>query len=220
MKEIISIYLLFSTCAANAVVAPSIALPPDFLSAKFAEKNLDEIVGATYIQQSSDCDSVRFKEYFFTTKMDNTDYYFNKSPIKLWQCLLMNGDLESYGLGYDPSVADEKPANQVVRYDEKNDTWKIVNRKSYHKNNKPLQLFNVTYPNAKGYMVVDENINKYDIQNGITQKKEVKFCLIDDSKKNYALCGHGDLLEKIDGKEVDLTAYFLKSLESMTLSNK
>ena len=182
------------------------------------ELNLDS--ATPFIRQSSECDSVHLNDYFFTRKNNKNEDLPENYPITDWQCLLLNGDEESYGLGYDPSVADEKPANEVVSYDEKIDTWKIVKRKKYHKNDKLLQLFNITSFNAKGYAVIDENINKYDIQDGVTKKKEVKFCLIESNKKSYALCGQGNLLKNIDGKEVDLTPYFLKSLESMTLSNK
>ncbi|MBU3891398.1 hypothetical protein KH388_01550 [Serratia rubidaea] len=45
-------------------------------------------------------------------------------------------------------------------------------------------------------------------------KKVVSFCLI---KGQDALCGSGDLIVKVEGKDVDLTSYILKSLESMEI---
>lgn len=217
MKNIsLTLFLLSLNCYSGVIPTPNYHI--DFSAINPISFNLD--TATPFVRQSTDCDTVYFTDYFFLGKESRNGELPSKYPITDWQCLLMDGDQESYGLGYDPSVEGEKPANQIVSYDEKSGTWKIVNRKPYHKDEKPLQLFNVTSPNAKGYMVVDENINKYDIQNGVIQKKGVKFCLIENQKKSYALCGEGNLLINTNGKEMDFTPYFLKSLESMALSNK
>ena len=181
-------------------------------------REITNLTDTSITWQTEDCSSIKFDDYYFLKAKD--DEYLNKlSPITDWQCVYLDGAQESYGLDYDPDVADEKPANEAVVYDEKNDIWKVKKRKrQYYKDAVPLTLYNITSPNAKGYMVIDENVNKYDLQKGITKKKEVSFCMIQKTTL-VALCGQGNLLKSIDGKEVDLTSYFLKSLESMTISN-
>lgn len=216
MKKIIITSLALSF-AAKADVIPPYSYPESIYSVKPVVFNLDMAV--PYVRQSQDCDKVNFNEYFFLSKRKADDGMPKNFPITDWQCVYLDGAQESYGLDYDPDVADEKPANESVVYDEKNDIWKVKKRKhQYYKNAVPLTLYNITSPNAKGYMVIDENVNKYDLQKGITKKKEVSFCMIQKTTL-VALCGQGNLLKSIDGKEVDLTPYFLKSLESMTISN-
>lgn len=216
MKKIILTSLALSF-AVKADVIPPYSYPESIYSVKPLVLNLDMAV--PYVRQSQDCDKVNFNEYFFLSKRKPDDGMPKDFPIADWQCVYLDGAQESYGLDYDPDVADEKPANESVVYDEKNDIWKIKKRKrQYYKDAVPLTLYNITSPNAKGYMVIDENINKYDLQKGITKKKEVSFCMIQKTTL-VALCGQGNLLKSIDGKEVDLTPYFLKSLESMTISN-
>jgi len=39
-------------------------------------------------------------------------------------------------------------------------------------------------------------------------------------RDGFALCGAGNLISNVDGKEIDFTSYLLKSLESMELSVK
>ncbi|MFZ4169082.1 hypothetical protein ACEV60_10480 [Enterobacter ludwigii] len=216
MRKIILMSLALSFAAKGDVI-PSYIYPKNINKVKPAVFSLD--MATPYVRQSQDCDKVIFNEYYFLSKINADDGMPKNFPITDWQCVYLDGEKGSYGLDYDPDVADEKPANEVVVYDEKNDVWKIKKRKhQYYKDAVPLTLYNITSPNSKGYMVIDENINKYDLQKGIAKKKEVAFCMIQKTTL-VALCGQGNLLKVVDGKEVDFTPYILKSLESMTLSN-
>ena len=218
-KAVACMTMVMSFCS-NAEISPFFNFPTAISeNIHPVHREITSLTDASITWQTESCSAIKFDDYYFHGTPD--DVYLNKlSPITDWQCLLMDGDLESYGLGYNPDVADEKPANEIVVYDEKDNIWKVKKRKhQYHENAVPLALYNITSPNAKGYMVIDENVNKYDLQRGLTKKKEVKFCMVEISKGLYALCGHGNLLKVINGKEVDFTPYILKSLESMTLSN-
>ncbi|MTH48546.1 hypothetical protein GJV78_20295 [Escherichia alba] len=68
----------------------------------------------------------------------------------------------------------------------------------------------------RGYAVVNYNITDYDRE--VYKNKEIKkiisFCLINGQD---ALCGSGDAGVNINGKNIDLTPYILKSLESVEM---
>jgi len=82
-----------------------------------------------------------------------------------------------------------------------------------------LKLYNISSVNAKGFLVIDQNITRYDKSrfDDANLKKKFRFCMIGNEA---ALCGDGNLISNIDGKEIDFTPYLLKSLESMELSVK
>ncbi|WP_262484690.1 hypothetical protein [Citrobacter braakii] len=216
MKKTIICMGMICSFYSHAEITPPFAFPiMTSGNSHPVHRQITNLTDMSITWQTEDCSSIKFDDYYFLDATDD-EYLNNLSPISDWQCVYRR---DAYDTGYDPDVADEKPANESVVYDEKNDIWKVKKRKrQYYKDAVPLTLYNITSPNAKGYMVIDENVNKYDLQKGITKKKEVSFCMIQKTTL-VALCGQGNLLKSIDGKEVDLTPYFLKSLESMTLSN-
>ncbi|WBM68763.1 hypothetical protein OH773_11100 [Buttiauxella sp. WJP83] len=84
----------------------------------------------------------------------------------------------------------------------------------------PLKVYNINSLNARGFAVIDKNISNDDRNrfNDENLKMKIYFCMI--HKDGFALCGTGSLTTIKDGKEVDLTPYALKSLESMEIGIK
>jgi len=218
MKALIFISIILSF-AVHAAITPMIKFPESFNEKKYSPRTIREISFVHYIQESTACNNATFNDYYFPARKKYSwpsqgDEPETK-PIKEWFCLYANGIREA---GYDVSV------KQKVVFSTKNNSWELRKSAYIHKDHKekkyiPLKLYNIQSTHAKGFMVVDENItedNKSQLGDK-NLKKKIYFCMIQNSS---GLCGFGNLMINTDGKEVDLTPYFLKSLESMELGVK
>lgn len=214
-KNIFVFSVLFFFFSANAKIQPDIVTPMGFDENKFSLKMIGEYSYFPYnTVENSGCSNVLYKDY----PLDVHDGNIN-SPmvlsIKRLVCVFSNGVYED---GYDRKSMAER-----VVYSKSRELWiKIKQKKSKLSNGyksipyKEIELYNIESRNSRGFAVVNENITDSDRDSYKKQelKKVVSFCLI---KGQDALCGSGDLIVKVEGKDVDLTSYILKSLESMEI---
>lgn len=179
-------------------------ISPPFLRAKFSIDQSSPIDYNTI--QTSGCDNVTYN--VFSPISINTPLT-QSIPAHQWLCIF---DTDAYENGYDTGSYPEK-----ISFNKRTQSWEVRNTAVNFKGKSPyikLKLYNIKSPNSLGFAVIDENINEYD--RGLYKDKDLKkiiyFCMIHDI---YALCGTGSLTIKINNKDVDLTYYALKSLESL-----
>ncbi|MBV6820172.1 hypothetical protein KWG64_19680 [Rahnella sp. PD12R] len=137
-----------------------------------------------------------------------------KIPFAQWFCLYAT---DIYEDGYGPGLAEG------VSYSKTKSLWiKKKNKKTdispayLNTPYKPIDLYNISSPNSKGFAIISRNIliSDRELSKNSPVKKIIYFCMIRDTE---ALCGVGSLVHNINGQEIDFTPYALKSLESMEI---
>ncbi|EOF6284773.1 hypothetical protein ACK1C5_004383 [Salmonella enterica] len=207
--------LCFSTWA---TITPKIKIPEGFDENKFIIKEINETSPIIYNTiETNECSSIKYKEYFFlNSKRHNVDSNVPEdTPFLEWFCLFSVDLYNNHG--FMPGLKEK------VVYSKDEKLWvKVGNEKKYISSPyldvpyKPIALYNVSSANASGYAVISENILPIDKERFSDEeiKKIIYFCMF---RREYALCGEGDLVVKINGKETDLLPYALKSLESIEI---
>lgn len=218
MNKLLITFLMF--CAsANASITPEINLPANFDNTQFKVYIIKKSSSIQYTQQNDSCNDVKYKNFFPSDKYTNSHGELppEKNSFSQWLCLYA---VDIYEGGFAPILKESVFYSKdkllwTIKRSKKRDITPPYLNKSYI----PIELYNISSPNAKGFAIISRNILESDREefNDDLVKKIIYFCMIRDS---YALCGKGSLVHNIDGKEIDFTPYALKSLESMEIGVK
>ncbi|MTH48545.1 hypothetical protein [Intestinirhabdus alba] len=203
---IFTLFVFLGVSVSEAKISPEIKIPYGFEPKNFF---IEKIEPYSYNSvETSECASVEYKKYSFSMGNEKA-----KGQLLLDNLVCLT-DRNVYESGIIPGLEER------ISYSRGKNIWvKLKNKRSEISSPylkipyKPIKLYNIVSPNARGFAVVSENIlPEYREYKGII--KELYFCLV---REDYALCGKNNITTDVKDEEDRLTFYFLKSVESMSI---
>lgn len=202
-------------------VNPEVIMPNNFNSSQFVENSLSGDLGDYNSVSTGGCGNVKYKNFTFLSNQKNIE----SDVVKEWTCLFgvdvkrdgyVAGDLLPEKINFNSKTGMWDKKNHTLTKSDIKDALKVYGIKNINELH-PIDVYNIQTPNAKGYVVIDSNIPISE-PSLAAKGKIISLCLIHPKNDvDFALCGYGRTQIKIDDKDIDLTPYVLKSVESLEM---
>lgn len=199
--RIFFICLLLLSGFVSAEITPAVSLPDKGGSRTPSTRALSTEFVSGPVVSDGYCD-LEFEDMLYQS-VDDYTYFKEKSPIQAWACLVE-------GI-YRSGAYSSNEYDEFVVYYNSNERWKIIRDKKKRGHKNSLELYTISAKNAEGFAAINNEPMK---------KKELYFCITPTSSGYFSLCGWGEMIREENGREIDLTPYALKLIESIKYTKR